>query len=145
MNILPVGLNITGKKIVIIGGGKIALQKMKALSQFTKKIKVVALNIGDEIKKSRCTYQEKAYEPDDLNGAFLVYACTDQKCLNSRIKCDAGKRGILVNAADNRKQCDFISPAVYKKGYMTVAVLSNGRNIKKSVAWRDAIRKLFEK
>lgn len=145
MKILPIGLNITRKKIVIIGGGRIALQKIKVLSQFTKNISIVALSVNSEIKNSGFKYRLKAYEPDDLAGAFLVYACTDQKPLNTRIKRDASKLGILVNVVDSPAQCDFISPAIYKKGYMAVSVLSSGRNVKKSVAWRNRIRAIFEK
>ena len=145
MKFLPVSLNIAGKKILIIGGGKIALQKLKTLRRFTKSITITAKKIRREIKQSGFACREKPYEAAVLRGANLVYACTDDRSLNARIKRDARKAGILVNVADDPALCDFISPALLKKGCMTIAVSSDGRNAKKSVALRNKIKDSISK
>lgn len=141
---LPIAIRISGKKLLIIGGGKTALQKVKTLRQFTKSITILAPQVCAEIKQSGLTIKHKVYEPKDLPGYFLVYACTNNRALNARIRADAHKKGLLVNVIDDPASCDFISPAIYKKGLMTVAVNSNGRKVNKSVAWRDKIRKFLE-
>lgn len=144
MRFLPVGLNIHNKKILMVGGGEVAAHKLAALLKFTKKIYVVAPEILPEIKKSGVVCREKAYERKDLEGFGIVYACTDQRDVNRRVCADARRHGCLVNVADDPSRCDFISPAIYKKGHMTVAVGSDGRAVKKAVAWRDRIRKVYD-
>ncbi len=79
-----------------------------------------------------------------MNGFFLVYACTNNIEVNRRIKADAEICKILVNVVDNRELSDFISPAVFKQDEMTVAISSNGQNVKKSVEWRDKIKAILQ-
>jgi siroheme synthase-like protein len=83
---------------------------------------------------------ECAYDAGLLKDALLVYACTDDKELNRRICDDGRKWGALVCAADDPSNCDFVSPAIFRSGEMSVAVSSNGLNAKKTVQWRNAIR-----
>ena len=142
MNYLPVGLNIKNKKVLVIGGGKVALQKINVLLQFTSHITVISKAICNEIKEKRLKTKIKAYEKGDFKGFSLVYACTDLKKQNALIKKDANKLGLLVNVADDPRLCDFIMPAIFKKGYMSVAVSSDGQNVKKSVRWRDEIKRV---
>ncbi|MBI5555548.1 MAG: bifunctional precorrin-2 dehydrogenase/sirohydrochlorin ferrochelatase [Elusimicrobia bacterium] len=144
MTFLPIAIRISGKKLLIIGGGKTALQKMKTLRRFTKSITLVAPRVCAGIKQRDFTIKKKNYEPKDLSGYFLVYACTNNRALNARIRADAHKKGLLVNSTDDPANCDFISPAIFKKGLMTVAINSTGRKVNKSVAWRDKIRKFLE-
>jgi precorrin-2 dehydrogenase/sirohydrochlorin ferrochelatase len=141
---LPVSLNINKKHILIIGGGKTALQKLRMVRRFVRRITVCAAEICPEIAASGATLLRQSYTPKILRGYFLVYACTNDRVLNARIKKDAAKHGALVNVVDDPANCDFISPAVYKKRNMTVAVSSDGSNVKKSVAWRNKIRELLK-
>lgn len=140
MKFLPVSLNISGKKILIVGGGSVALQKINGLMRFTKNIIVVAPVICDAIKRRALLYREKPYSRKALRGVSIVYACTNDKKLNAAVSSAARKKGIMTNAADDPENCDFISPAIYKKGRMSVAVSSDGKNVKKSIAWRDKIK-----
>lgn len=130
---------------MIVGGGKTALQKLRTLQRFTRSITVLAVVVSNEVKRSRFAYIEKKYNQRLLKGFFLVYACTNDNKLNARIRIDAHKKGLLVNVVDDPENCDFISPAIYKKGSMTVAVSSDGRNVKKSVEWRNKIRGVLSK
>jgi precorrin-2 dehydrogenase/sirohydrochlorin ferrochelatase len=141
---LPVSLDITDSNILIIGGGKIAEQKLATLSMFTNKITILALEISSSIQLTYFKQIVKEYQPHDLNQYSIVYACTNNRMLNAQIKSDAAKRSLLVNVVDDPELCDFISPAIFKQDYMTVAVNSNGVNVKKTIAWRDKIKKLLE-
>ena len=142
---LPLNIRIDDKKILFVGGGTIAMHKIRTVKLYTRNITVVAPEIHEELKDRGFELVYKEYEETDLEGFFLVYAATDNIAVNRRIKNDAATRGIMVNVVDNREHSDFISPAVYKKGEMTVAISSNGQNVKKAVALRNRIREMLEK
>ena len=144
MAFLPISINVTGKKVLLIGGGRIAFHKIGFLSQFADTIEVVALEVIDEIKQKGISFIEKAYEKSDLEGALLVYACTNIKELNSQVKKDAESMGILCNVVDNPPMCDFVSPAIYKNGIYTVACGSNGQDVYKSIEIRNRIKEILE-
>ncbi len=141
---LPISIRITNKKILIIGGGRIANQKINLLEQFTRNISVVALEVCEELKVKGYSFEEKPYEKSDLEGAFLVYACTNNRTLNQQIKSEAETLGILINVVDDPGLCDFVSPAIYKHGHMTVAVGSNGQEVRRAIAIRNMIREKLE-
>ena len=146
MIFLPVSINITGKKILIVGGGKVALQKIKSLQRFEVHITVVSSASDPEVKRlEKITRIEKNYEPTDLDGYFLIYACTDNKHTNEIIREDCLERNILVCVADTPELCDFISPAIYKMGNTTISVSSNARDAKKSVEIRNHIQRYYER
>jgi precorrin-2 dehydrogenase / sirohydrochlorin ferrochelatase len=144
MTFLPISLNITDKKILLVGGGRIASHKIGFLEQFTSKISLVAIEVIDNIKAKGYAYQEKSYEKSDLEGAFLVYACTNITELNLRVKADAESLGILTNVVDNPKHCDFVSPAIFKHNHITVAVGSNAQEVYRSIAVRNKIKQWLE-
>jgi precorrin-2 dehydrogenase/sirohydrochlorin ferrochelatase len=141
---LPVWLDISNKNILIIGGGRIATLKLSALSMFTDNITILALEICEDIQQTGFKKITKEYQPHDLYNYSIVYACTNNRVVNAQIKSDAAKPGILVNVVDDPGLCDFISPAVFKKDYMTIAVSSNGVNVKKAIEWRNKIKHLIE-
>lgn len=141
---LPLWLDISNKNILLIGGGRIATQKLAALSMFTDKITILAVEICKDIQKTSFKQITKEYQPLDLNHYSIVYACTNNRTVNAQIKSDATKLGLLVNVVDDPELCDFISPAIFKKDYMTIAVSSNGVNVKKSIDWRNKIKLLIE-
>ncbi|MDR1524395.1 MAG: bifunctional precorrin-2 dehydrogenase/sirohydrochlorin ferrochelatase [Tannerella sp.] len=144
LNFLPVSVNITGKKILIIGGGKVGYHKASVLSRFTAEATVISPEFHDGFGDLPFKLVKKEYERTDLEGAFLVYICTENEALNARIKNDAETLNVLACVCDNPALCDFISPAIYKEGNVTVAVSSNARNVRRSIAIRDRIRRLAQ-
>lgn len=145
MEFLPISINVTQKKLLLVGGGKVALQKIKSLQRFDVSITVIATAFDKAVEEiDSITRIEKNYEPEDLEGHFLVYACTDSKETNEIISNDCHKRNILVSVADNPELCDFISPAIYKTGDTSVSVSSNAQNPKQSVEIRDQIEQNSE-
>jgi precorrin-2 dehydrogenase / sirohydrochlorin ferrochelatase len=137
---LPINLDISNRNILIVGGGNIALNKIKLLSKFTSNITVIAPLIKAEIKNIINNIKEKEFETNDLKEFRLVYACTNIRNLNEKIKKDCQDKNILVNVVDNPSLSDFISPAIYKEHEMTVAVSSSGKDVKKSINWRNKIK-----
>ena len=140
----PVAIDITGKRILIVGGGKVALHKLAALKLYTANIDILAPGICPEIAESGYELIRKKFEPGDLDGFGLVYACTNDRDVNRMIAESAAKRHILCNVADDPELSDFISPAVYKKDNMSVSVTSGGADVKKSIKWRNRIREIIE-
>jgi precorrin-2 dehydrogenase / sirohydrochlorin ferrochelatase len=141
---LPLNIRVDNRKILFVGGGTIAMHKILTVGQYTRRITILAPWIHEELRGKGYTEILKEYEPTDLEGCFLVYACTNDNEVNRRIRDDASRLGILVNVVDNRELSDFISPAVIKRDEMTIAVSSNGQNVKKSVEWRNRIKALLE-
>jgi precorrin-2 dehydrogenase / sirohydrochlorin ferrochelatase len=139
MNFLPVCLNIENAGIVVVGGGKAAEQKLKTLLLYTQKILVCAPEIRRSIELLPVTLLRQSYKEEVLEGARLVYACTDDSAINRQIALDARRRHILACVADDPEFCDFVSPAIYKKENMSVAVSSNAQDVRRSLAWRDRI------
>jgi siroheme synthase-like protein len=141
---LPVSVNITGKKILIVGGGKIGFHKATTLREFTENITIVSPEFHEEFETLPFTQAKKEYEKTDLEGAFLVYICTENGELNARIKSDAEAAGTLACVCDHPALCDFISPAIYREEYMTIAVSSNARNVRQAISIRNRIRALAQ-
>ncbi|GMT45169.1 MAG: hypothetical protein IEMM0006_1001 [bacterium] len=144
MQYLPISLKIKGKKVLIIGGGHVALHKMKLLRRFTKEIMVIGKQVNQQIKDSGSRYREQEYSPSVLDGYDLIYVCTDNRALNHRIKQDANKKGLLVNVADDPGLSDFVSPAIYKNKNMTVAVGSDAKDVKQAISLRNRIKEILE-
>lgn len=137
---LPVYLDVSKRKILIVGAGNVARQKLRVLNDFRCDITVMAPDVGDDIKASAAAVEEKEYFAGALAGFDLVYACTDNAETNRRIYDDARKAGVLVNVVDNPALSDFISPAVHVDGPMVIAVSSGGKDVKRTIRLRDKIR-----
>ena len=114
------------------------------LKKFTKKITVLAPEILPEIQKAQVKVIQDIFRPKYLAAAGLVYACTNDKKINSQVRQAAKARGLLVNLVDTPQQCDFITPAIFKRQEMVVAVSSGGRNLAKTIRWRNKIKKLLK-
>ncbi|MBQ0029615.1 MAG: bifunctional precorrin-2 dehydrogenase/sirohydrochlorin ferrochelatase [Bacteroidales bacterium] len=140
MNFLPININIEGKKILIIGGGKVGLHKASILHRFTSEATVISPHFKEEFEDLPFTLIQKEYEPTDLDGALLVYVCTENSQLNEQIKRDAEQQHVLASVCDNPSLCDFTSPAIYKDGDLTVAVASNAKDVHLSMRIRDSIK-----
>jgi precorrin-2 dehydrogenase/sirohydrochlorin ferrochelatase len=144
MAFIPVNINTTGRRILVVGGGKVAEHKLKTITKFACDITVIAPKIIPEIEDMGVRVIRQPYRKTFLKDAFLVYACTNDWEVNKQIKRDARQIGILTNVADDKKLCDFISPAVYKRGHMVVSVCSQGKDVKAAVALRDRIQRHLE-
>jgi len=144
LQFLPISINVTNKKILLIGGGKVATHKGTIMARFVNQVTVIAPEFTEEIKQLPFTFIQKEYEKSDLVGFFLVYVCTGDHDLNRQIKADAETLDILTSVCDAPFLCDFVSPAIHKEGNITIAVGSNAQNVYQSVDIRNQIKKLIE-
>lgn len=142
---LPINVNVKNKKILVVGGGKVAFQKLKTIVKFSKNITVIGKKISDDIKNLHVKHIERSFLLKDLNGYNLVFICTNDKKLNKKISKKAQEKGVLVNVADDISLCDFISPAVGFFDDLVISVSSNGKDVKGAVCARDLIISFLKK
>ncbi len=141
---LPISIDIANSKILIIGGGQSALKKIRILQRSGANIEVVAENIIDEVYASGVICHQKRYEKSDLNGYLMLYSCTNNEALDKQIAEDGIEAGVLVNIHDNPTLCQFVSPAIYRDGNISVAVSSNAENVYEAIRVRNLIQEYLE-
>lgn len=143
-NFLPISIDISDQKILIIGGGQSALKKIKILQRSGAQLEVVAENIIDEVYATGVVCLRKAYEKSDLKGYLMLYSCTNDEMLDRQIALDGREAGVLVNIHDNPELCQFVSPAIYQDGNISVAVSSNAENVYEAIRLRNLIQEHLE-
>lgn len=141
---LPISIDISDSKILIIGGGQSALKKIRILQRSGAHLEVVAENILDEVYASGVVCHLKKYESSDLNGFLMLYSCTNNETLDRQIAKDGREVGVLVNIHDNPALCQFVSPAIYQDGNISVAVSSNAENVYEAIRLRNLIQQYLE-
>lgn len=139
----PIAINISGEKILIVGGDRSALKKLQILQRFGADVEILAREVCSEIKQSGVTFFEEAYHKKFLNGYLMLYSCTNNKTLDRQIEADCREAGVLVNIHDKPALCQFVSPAIYRNGNISVAVSSNGQDVYESIRLRNKIKEFL--
>ena len=139
MKFLPINIDIEGRRILIIGGGRVGLHKATILSRYTSEATIISPEFREGFEALPFTLIHKEYAPSDLDGAFMVYVCTENHQLNEQIKRDAEERHVLASVCDSPALCDFTSPAIYSADGITIAVSSDAKDVKRSIRVRDKI------
>ena len=125
----PVNLVLDGRTCLVVGGGKVALRKVEGLLACGARVRVVAPRITAELRAlSGVMFDQRPWQPSDMDGAWLVIAATDDPSVN-RAVYEAGERaGIWVNGADDPANCAFTLPSVVRRGDLQVTVSTGGRS-----------------
>ena len=137
---LPISLDIQDKTILILGGAHDAFKKITLLQRFTNRFFVVSRKVCKCIRQAGVPFMEKSIEPSDLDGYQILYSCTNNRELNRRIVQWGHERGMLVNIHDDPELCDFVSPAIYKDGHISVAVSTSGEDALLAIALRNKLK-----
>lgn len=147
MGYYPVFLDLDGRPCVVIGGGAVAERKVGALVGLGALVTVVspALSAGlDALAQAgRVRHVGRPYEPGDLAGFQLAFVATDEGAVNAAVRREGRERGVWVNAADDPARCDFILPAVLRRGELVVAVATGGSSPALSRAIREELEAYF--
>ena len=129
MSYFPMFIELNDEDCLVVGGGRIALHKVKVLKDFGARITVVAARILPELKAAEdIEFQERRFAPEDVEGRRLVIAATDDKEQNHRISMICKKKHIPVNAVDQTEDCSFIFPAYLKENEVVAAFSSGGQS-----------------
>jgi uroporphyrin-III C-methyltransferase / precorrin-2 dehydrogenase / sirohydrochlorin ferrochelatase len=126
-------LDLLGKKVVVVGGGRVASTKVRALLPCQPApLLVVAPRVSAAIQRAAADrhliWLPRQYAAGDLEGAALAFGASGDRELNARVAADARALGIPVLAVDDVPNCDFIAPALVRRGDVTVAISTNGRS-----------------
>ena len=144
----PLFMDISDKKIVVIGGGNIAARRVKVLSQFCRNLTVVAPRIHPDLltleEKGQIRVIRREYEREDIYDAWMVLATTDQHKINEEIYSVAKCLGALVNVASNREKCDFHFPGIVKKNHFVVGINASGMDHKGAARLKKRIEEAVE-
>ena len=128
----PILVDLQGKRALVVGGGKVAQRKIETLLEHGASVQVVARELTATLEELR-NHEEIDFLGDEfsevfLEGAFLVFAATDDASLNRRVSQAAQQRGLLVNAVDQPADCNFIVPSVLARGDLLIAVSTSGKS-----------------
>ena len=128
----PILVDLRGKKALVVGGGKVAQRKIETLLECGTFVQVVAKELTAELEELRSSQKIEflggEFSEAYLEGAFLVFAATDDALLNRRVSHAAQQRGLLVNAVDQPADCNFIVPSVLTRGDLLIAVSTSGKS-----------------
>ena len=130
MAYFPAFLKLDNKKILIVGGGYIAYEKLDHLLDFTKDISVIALELSNDmskdIKENGLNYEQRAYKTGDIKDFAVVIVAVDDIPLQAEIFAESKQYNCLCNSVDSVDYCDFIFPSYIKKDDLTIAVSTSG-------------------
>lgn len=128
----PLFIDMSQKKIVVIGGGRIAERRVKTLLEFAEYIQIVSPEVTETLyclaKRGRIGWSRERYTAEALKEADVVLAATNDGLCNEQIAMECKRRGILVNAAHEKELCDFYFPAVVVHEQVTAGITANGRS-----------------
>jgi precorrin-2 dehydrogenase / sirohydrochlorin ferrochelatase len=140
----PILVDLRGRKVLVVGGGRVAHRKIITLLQHGASVEVAARDLdpplADLAEQGLIGYRGREFSEDHLDGVFLVIAATSDAMLNHRVSEAAHSRGLLVNAVDQPSDCNFIVPSILRRGDLIVSVSTSG----KSPAFARKIREDLE-
>ena len=123
-------LRLSGRRCLVVGGGDVGLEKVEGLLTCDAAVTLVAPQAHQELEalaaEGSITWERRAYEPGDLDGALLVIAATDDTEVNIAVHEDAEARAMLVNVVDVPPLCSFILPAIVRTGPLAIAISTAG-------------------
>ncbi len=120
-------MKLDNQPCLVVGGGKIAFQKIKQLLDSQAHVTVIAPRIHTFIKSLPVKIKKRKYKSEDVTKYQLIIAATDYKQVNRKIYHDANKKNIPINVVDHPELCSFYMGSVYKDGDVKIAISTNGK------------------
>ncbi len=131
-HMFPIFLKLESRPVLVVGAGAIAEGKIEGLVAERASVKVIAPEATPQIRQWASAgvveWEQRPYGPGDLEGKFLVIVSTSSPEVNAQVFTDAQANGILCNAVDDPKNCDFYYAAVVKRGDLQIAISTAGRS-----------------
>ena len=123
-------LNLEHKRALVVGAGRVGLEKIRGLLACEAEVAVVAPEADPEVtdlaERNEITLAAREFEPTDLDGALLVIAATSDTGVNTAVYEAADARSMLVNVVDVPALCNFVLPAISRRGPIAIAVSTSG-------------------
>jgi precorrin-2 dehydrogenase/sirohydrochlorin ferrochelatase len=127
----PVNLVVSGRRCLVVGGGPVALQKVRGLLDAAADpadITVVAPEITDDLRALGVRTETREYETNEAADYRLVFAATGDPTVNQQVYDDGDAAGVWVNSADDPARCSFVLPARVRQGRLMVTVSTGGHS-----------------
>ena len=150
----PLFINLENKKILVIGGGKVAAKKIEKILEYGADITVVTENVVEEkllqlenikIENNQKIENDKAKIEKFVKGYFLVIAATDDEELNENIANVCDSNGMLINNVSSKIKMNAMFGGIVKNSEFQIAISTNGKNCKRSRAMKSEIQKVLDK
>jgi len=122
----PLMLSLAGRRVVVVGGGAVALRRVRSLLESKANVVVIAPAVSAELALLPVTVLAREYRDGDLSSAWLAHAATDDPAVNAAVASEAERNRIWCVRADAATASDAWTPAVTRHGKVTVAVTSGG-------------------
>ena len=126
----PIFLQLEDRRCLVVGGGREAQRKVEGLLAAGGRATLIAPDLTDDLQRllaeGHIEYVERAYRDGDLDGYELCMVATDDGAVNAQVAAEGRRRRVWVNAADDPANCDFILPAIIRRGAITVAASTGG-------------------
>lgn len=132
--LLPFSFDLDGRKILLIGGGKAALEKYNQLRRTSCRLTIVAKELSADFADAlrnpttaQVQLQVRPFTPDDIADQFIVFSAVSDEAVAEQIFRLCREKKILINSADDKKRCDFYTNALIDRGPVTLSVSTNGQ------------------
>ena len=139
----PLFIDLVGKSVIIVGGGKIALRRIEVLIEFGADITVISPDSDDLPNGIR--HIQRKYCSGDLEGACIAVAATNDRGVNHMVWQEAADRSIPISVADCREECTFFFPAICMGDSLVVGVVSDGTNHHRTSKAAKEIRQMLSR
>lgn len=143
-SLFPIFLAMDGHRCVVIGGGQVAERKVENLLEYSVGIDVISPEVTPRLQSwaenHQVNWMAREFQPTDVQGAFLVFAATDDQFINREVAGLCKENGILVNAVDDSAYCDFYIPSTIRRNSLVLAISTEG----KSPAYAKRMRQQLE-
>ncbi len=141
-HLYPAGLRLSGRRVVVIGGGHVAQRRIPALLAAGAVVEVVSPEttpaVEGHARTGEIAWHRRSYIDGDLEGAWYVVCASDQPTINAAVSREAERRRIFCVRSDDAEAATAWTPAVGRHGPLTVAVLGS-RDPRRSASVRDEI------
>ncbi len=144
-------INLVGRALsstIVIGGGEVAARKVEGLLDAGAQITVISPTLTPDLQlladSGRIAFTARPYREGDLSGAFLVIAATGDSEVNLSVWREAKRCGCLINVVDDPRHSDFITPAVVRRGEMSLAISTGGSSPALAHRLRERLESLIE-
>ena len=147
MGCYPIFVEMTGRPCVVIGGGAVAERKVAGLLEVGASVTIVGPSLSAPLealaKAGEVRHVGRDYAPGDLAGYQFAFVATGDRKVNAAAAREGRERGVWINAVDDPARCDFILPAVIRRGQLLVAVATGGTSPALTRAIREELETYF--
>jgi len=141
----PIYVELHEQPCIVIGGGKIAEGKVEGLLTAGAQVTIISPSLTSHlhtlVEQNKVAYISRTYQHGDLADAFMVICATDQTEINHQVWQEASTNRQLVNVVDDTPRCNFIAPAILRKGDLNIAISTGGKAPALAVRLKERLQK----